>query len=376
MIWSASAQQNEPDFFFFDLLRKYIIVFGNTFNNIIVQRQLANNVITDIKVPIEFIEKDKTMVRLESDPDLDRPFSVLLPMMTFEITPPGLQYDPSRKLPALNKNVLRNPNNKNQFQVQYVPVPYNIFLNLNIYVKNMEDGSKIIEQIIPFFQPDFTPQIELIPQMNEVRDIPIEMMAGFSYQDFLTSDLKQRRMLTYTIPFRMRGFFFGPIRSRPMIKFTNINLRAGINTNNQITINYVNATGNLGSIQVGSNVSTYSNNTIIGTGIINEVSLANNTSGTLQIELLTGNLNSTIYIGANNAVAPLTISNGFSYGIYTSNGDFIPTPVVAEQIEQQVTETANGQPTPYANQSISWTEIDINDDFGFSSTITSNTGIS
>lgn len=367
MIWGASQQQNEPDFFFFDLIRKYVVVFGYQFNSIVVQRTLANNVVTDIKVPLEFAQKSKTLVRLEGDPDLDRPFSTLLPIMTFEMSPPGLQYDPqARKITALAKNVVRDPTNKNAFQVQYAPVPYNLFFELNIYAKYLEDASKIVEQIIPMFQPDVTPIVELIPEMNEIRNIPIELMSGLDFVDLFDKDLKTRRMIVYTLKFRMRVWFWGPIRPKPMIKFASLNLRAGISTNNQITVNYVNASGNLGSLQQQSNVYTYyANNAQMGTGIIKECSLSNNTSGTLRIELLTGNLNSTLYTSGNTTTVPLATTNGFSYGIYDSYGNFTPTPLIAETLEMQVTETANGQPTSNVSESINWTLIDINDDFGF-----------
>jgi hypothetical protein len=368
MIWGATNAPDEPDFFYFDLIRKYVVTFGRMFSDIIIQRSVANNVITNIKVPLQYAAKDKQLVALEGDPNLDRPDSVLLPIMTFELAPPGIQYDASRKLQTLSKNVVRYSANTNQFMVQYVPVPFNIFFNLYIYVKNQNDGTQILEQILPFFTPDFTPQIELIPSMNEVRDIPIEMIGQMGYQDLYDEKFTVSRLILYTLSFRMRALFYGPIRDKPMIKFATLNLRAGISTNNQCTVNYSNASGNLGSIQPNTSVFTYyANNLLMGSGTINKVALHSNTSGTLQIGVLTGNLNNTIHVSTNTATLTLTTANGFSYGIYDREGRFTPTPLVAEAEVIQVTETANGQPTSNVNNSISWTLIDINDDFGWGS---------
>ena len=143
MIWGGTNPPGEPDYFFWDLLRKYVVVFGKTFDDIVIQRSSANNVITNIKVPVEYAAKSKTIVRLEGDPDLNRPFSTLLPIITFEIA--SISYDPEeRKINTLAKMVTINTSNNNQMQVMYAPVPYNVHFNLFIYVKNQEDGAKIL----------------------------------------------------------------------------------------------------------------------------------------------------------------------------------------------------------------------------------------
>src|ERR1700722_5198781 len=162
MIWGASNSPDEPDYFFWDLLRKYVVIFGRTFDDIVVQRSLANNVITNIKVPLQYAAKEKTILRLESDPDLNRPFSALLPIMTFELGTPSITADlEQRAIGALAKQVTVSTSNNNQLQVMSSPVPYNIHFDLHIYVKNQEDGAKIVEQILPFFRPDWTPKVEL-----------------------------------------------------------------------------------------------------------------------------------------------------------------------------------------------------------------------
>jgi hypothetical protein len=375
MIWGTEQQDSPSEYFFWDLMRKYVVVFGRTFQGISIQRMAntqSNNVTAAIVVPIRYAAKDKEIVRLEQDPDLDRPFSTLLPALSFEIAPPGLAYDPDRKLPYLNKNVAYNSANVNTFNVQYIPAPYHLYFNLNVYVKNQNDGMQIIEQILPFFQPDWTPKLELIPSMGVTMDVPIEIMPGFNYNDLYDKEFTTRRMITYTIPFRMKVNFWGPVRAKPIIKFVSMNMRAGKSTNNQVTMNYSNASGNLGSIQVGTSVYAYANNgAVLGSGVITNVSLANNTAGTIRAEVLSGNLQgpaNNVYVSTNTAQFTTLPSNGFTYGIWNQEGQFLATPAIAETVQWQATLSANGQPTSIAN-SVPWDVINVNDDYGFASEV-------
>jgi hypothetical protein len=369
MIWDAASQSGTAEYFFHDLIRKYVVVFGRTFSTIVVQRSTANNIITDIKVPLEYAAKDKTLVRLEGDPDLDRPFSVLLPIMTFEIEPPGVSYDPDRKIGTVEKRVQRNPTNKNQLQIMYTPVPYNINFALNIYVKNQEDGAKILEQILPFFQPDWVPRMELIPEMSIVRDIPIEIRPSMDYKDLYDQGFKVRRMIIYTLHFRVRALFYGPERTKPIIKFTTMNLRAGVWTNNQITITYGGANSGL---PAGANIYSYANGIVTGTGIINKTSwmnlTANANTGTLQVNVLTGSFasNTSIYTFGNTASANIT---SWVNGIYDQDGNLLTNPGIDEIVVSQPGETNTGHPTSDITQTENWTLIDINDDFGFASQV-------
>ena len=384
MIWGSQTKPGEPEYFQFDLLRKYIVTFGQLFSDIVIQRDAANNTTQIIKVPFVYEAKEKAIQRLTSDPNLDRPYSTLVPQITFELASPAIAYDKqARGITPLSKNILRDVNNKNKFLVQYQAVPYNIFFNVYIYMKNQVDGARIIEQILGFFQPDWTPTIELIPSMNQVLDCPVEIMP-MDYTDLYDEKFQNRRILFYTLHFRMRGWFFGPIREKPIIKFIQKNIYAGIPTGlalangnslpNLITLNYTNATG---GFPVNSNVYTYfANGSINGSGIINSWDLANNTTGTIVVQTTGGNLytNSFFYSTGNTYSAQLLSANGFIDGIYDSQGNFAPNPQLDEIVVSQPMLTANGLPTFSVNNSIDYHLIDIDDDYGFGSYI-ANTGL-
>lgn len=216
--------------FYHQLFRKYVVTFGSLFNDITIKRTVGevvtSNSVTSqvIKVPLEYAPKEKMMVRLDSDPTIDRPFSVALPRMSFEFT--SVAYDGDRMLTAVGQKVVRNANNTNTFHSQYNPVPYDINFKLYIYVKFEDDASKILEQILPFFTPAFTPTLVLIPTMNISKDIPI-FLKSCALEDLYEGKFEARKMLIWTLDFTMKAYFYGPVIDRPVIKFIQLNERVG-----------------------------------------------------------------------------------------------------------------------------------------------------
>lgn len=205
----------------FDLYRKYLIYFGTLFNDIhLVRKDAQGNNTHLIKVPISYAPKDKLLARISADPAIERKAAVVLPRMAFQSV--GFSYDGSRALPTLNRNVVKHTTDADKLKYQYVPVPININWELYIYVKNAFDGTKIMEQIIPFFKPEFTSTIELIPEMNVNMDIPLAM-GNMSYEDTYDGQFVARRAIIWTIPFTMKAFFYGPVYEKPIIKFANTN---------------------------------------------------------------------------------------------------------------------------------------------------------
>jgi hypothetical protein len=146
-----------------------VIGFGNLFDNITLVRY--NPDLTEAErmlVPIVYATKELYVRRLEDDPDLSKKIQIALPRMSFEMA--GLSYDPSRKQ---NTNFKQFAQTTAGLISQYNPVPYNFDFNLYIYVRNIEDGTQIIEHILPFFAPDYTIKLNLIPEMGIVKEIPV-----------------------------------------------------------------------------------------------------------------------------------------------------------------------------------------------------------
>jgi hypothetical protein len=202
------------------LIRKYIVVFGRIFSDIQIERTIAGNRKQILTVPLTYAAKEKMLTRVATDPNIDRQTAVILPVMSFEIA--GIRYDGSRKLPTVNRISTKNIND-NKLSYTYNPVPYNIDMKLYVYVKNNEDGTKIIEQILPFFTPDWTITMNLVPEMGITQDVPI-VMNNVTFEDNYDGEFKDRRAIIWTLDFTIKAYFYGPVRSSGIIKFVNTNI--------------------------------------------------------------------------------------------------------------------------------------------------------
>ena len=203
-------------------IRKYVIYFGMLFSEVFLTRDDADGRVQTMKVPLNFGPKEKFLARAEGNPDFNREIAIQLPRMAFEIT--GYQYDPDRKLTSSGRNTYRDANNPNNLLNQSNPVPYNIQFDLHIMVKNAEDGTRIIEQILPYFTPDFTSTLNLNQDLNMKYDIPL-ILNNVSHSDSYEGSFENRRAIIWTLTFTMKGYIFGPTKSSSIIKQAEINIR-------------------------------------------------------------------------------------------------------------------------------------------------------
>ncbi len=218
--------------FYHSLLKKYVTIFGLIFDSISISRFNSEGQVTErFKIPLAYAAKDKLLARVIQDPALNKPTSIDLPRMGFEYI--GMTYDGDRKLNRVKKRV-RPGTDANHFKIQYVPTPYNIQFALYIMVKNTEDGTKIIEQILPFFCPDFTATAHLVPEMDITEDIPI-VLNGVSIEDRYEGALTERQVLIYTLSFTMKGYFYGPIVEKPIIKFVKFQQTVGNTSDGEVS---------------------------------------------------------------------------------------------------------------------------------------------
>jgi hypothetical protein len=207
--------------FYHKSIRKYITLFGTLFNDLEIDRVDSNNTINQtIKVPLSYGPKEKVLVRLDQDPNLNRKFAVSLPRMSFELT--NINYASDRKLPTINKSVTVDNNSNKVVRSQYMPVPYDFMFALSIMVKNAEDGTRILEQILPFFTPEWTPTIALIPEMDISMDIPVVLLDVIS-EDRYEGNFEERRSLIWTLNFIMKGYLFGPVIKTGIITLADVN---------------------------------------------------------------------------------------------------------------------------------------------------------
>jgi|TARA_B100001094_G_scaffold331620_1_gene400620 hypothetical protein len=201
-----------------ETLRRLTIAFGQIFNNIIIQNKSSTGAVTSrIRVPLAYAPKEKFLVRLDEQSNLDdRAFATTLPRMGFEIT--GLTYDASRKLTRTQKHrIVKETDDGKTLNFNYTPVPYNIDFTLYSFTATAENGLMIIEQILPYFQPDLTVTVNMVPDMNIKRDIPI-ILNTVNYEDSYNGTFTQRRAVIYTLNFTAKTYLFGPMSNQKVIK--------------------------------------------------------------------------------------------------------------------------------------------------------------
>jgi len=291
------------------IIRKLVVGFGNLFDDITLVRYNPDQTEAErFIVPIAYATKEKYVQRLEGDPNLDKKVQMTLPRMSFEMS--GLSYDASRKQ---NTNIKNFSNASGTVKSQYNPVPYNFDFSLYVYVRNVEDGTQIIEHILPYFTPDYTIKLNLIPEMGIIKEVPVVLNStsyDVEYEGVRDSD---PRLIIWTLNFTVKGFMFGA-SSGPvgLIKTSITNILNDITVNDNVVLNTAN-TG-VGQYQVGEFVyQGYSMNTAVATGkvvafINNKLTLTNINGNFVSSQPIIGQTTNANYAFTSFQIAPLNYS--------------------------------------------------------------------
>lgn len=202
--------------FYHERIRKSVALFGSLFNNIyVIRKDSTDKVISQARVPLSYAPSSSFLERIRENPDLEKDtiVAIKLPRMSFEITSFG--YDSQRQLQKMNNLNKGTGNTRNKI---YTFTPYTIGFQLNIYTKTQDDALQIIEQIIPFFSPQYTLTIKPFADYSDIKeDVPI-VLNGITYSDAYEGALDQRRIIQYTLDFSMSANFYGQIAETAIIR--------------------------------------------------------------------------------------------------------------------------------------------------------------
>lgn len=224
-------------YYYHQIFRKSILAFGTVFNNIIVKRKqpgvdrpTTDDALEAYKVPVKYGPYQKYLAIIEAEPaDQRQQTQISLPRISFEIK--GLNYDGSRKLVPTQfaKTVPTAGDDKGKAvqYSQYLPVPYNLEIEMAVISKNQDDGLQIIEQILPNFHPSLNVSIEVIDVTHEERDIAI-VLNGIGYTDDYVGDYTKRRTLIWTLNFTVKTYLFGPVDAQKDIRKIVLDYRTDI----------------------------------------------------------------------------------------------------------------------------------------------------
>ena len=210
--------------FYHQTIRKYVAVFGTLFNDINIERKNSSGVVVErLKVPLAYGPKQKWLLAIQETTSDRKVVATRTPRMGFAMT--GVSYDSARKLNTIGRNVAANTSSTtSNMTTMYNPVPYNFDFQLFILVKNAEDGTQILEQVLPYFTPEFTVTVNTIPDMNIKADVPITLNSA-DVADEYEGDLTARRTITWTLSFTLKGFIYPNVTSGEIIKSIEVNFR-------------------------------------------------------------------------------------------------------------------------------------------------------
>ncbi len=207
--------------FYHKITRKYVVLFGTMFNNITLIRTNTDtgNEIERVKVPIVYGPKEKYISRLRSDPDLQKQIQIRLPRLSFELT--GISYDAARKQNSMLK--VAKGNTGTSAKSSYMSVPYDLNFELTLYARNIDDGTQVIEQIMPYFNPDYTVTINPVTSLNVLKDIPIILNTVSNNIEY-EGNFDSVRFVMWTLTFTMKAHYYGPVTNPKIIRKVIANL--------------------------------------------------------------------------------------------------------------------------------------------------------
>jgi len=218
------------NYFYNQTTRKYVALFGTLFNQLKIKRTTNDGTASqDIIVPLSYAPFQKVLARVQQDANLlnSRRAAIQLPRMSFEIT--NMFYDPSRKISTTRKVYTTSAeDNEDNRSILYSPVPYNLDFSLYIMTKYSEDATKLLEQIIPFFTPDWTVTARMMDDIDPV-DIPV-VLNGITVEELYEGDFDTRQSVLHTLSFTLKGWYFGPVKEKKVIKFVEANLSSSTAT--------------------------------------------------------------------------------------------------------------------------------------------------
>ncbi len=255
-------------------IRKVVVAFGTVFNDILLVRynKAGTKEYERSRVPLSYGAKEKFITRITSDPTLTKSINTIVPRMSFDLV--SLEYDSGRKFNTINRNFAEQTDGS--IKAQYAPIPYNFEFEMAIYVRNTEDGTQILEQILPYFTPDFTVTVDFIPSLGRKYDMPIILNSVNSQIEY-EGDMSTTRLIIWNLSFTAKGYIFPAVATAGLIESANTNIYQDKRDTLSQTV-YVDSANGVGVFVTGETVREQSKGK---TGTV--VYFANNSTGTLVV---------------------------------------------------------------------------------------------
>jgi hypothetical protein len=210
-------------YFYNQTLRKLTLAFGGLFDEIYISKDTSDGKIERTRVPLTYSGKEKFIRRINESSSISSNVKIetLLPKMAFEMT--TLQYDPTRKINKINKKFKSSlVNGETYTQQAYSEVPYNVQFSLYCFTRTVDDNLQIMEQILPYFSPEFIVTLK----MNDVDtnvDVPIILNTTNMTEQY-EGDMTTRRSVISSFSFTAKAHIFSRVSDFGIIKEIDVNI--------------------------------------------------------------------------------------------------------------------------------------------------------
>lgn len=224
--------------YYWGTVRKAITAFGLMFSDVRIDRVDENGTIKQtLRVPLSYAPRQKFIAKIQASPEsFEQSFQSILPRMSFEIL--NFQYDSSRKVSPTQHVKIPDKTSPHNSLFQYAPTTWDLNIALYIYGKNQDDTLQIVEQILPYFNPDYNLNLKsLNGDLDILDDLPI-YINDVSFEDSYEGDLNESRMIIWTLRFTMKLNFYGPQIRKGVIKRANVNTYSNLSMSANL-MNYV-----------------------------------------------------------------------------------------------------------------------------------------
>jgi hypothetical protein len=208
------------EYFYNTSLRRLVVGFGTLFNSIYVQHDNPDNPASPIKirVPITYAPQEKFIRRLlepSSITDGTR-IETQLPKLSYIMT--SVRADASRRrnrFSPLQSRTSEGETCSNEGKNINEQIPVNVSFSLFLYTRHIDDTLQIVEQILPYFNPDHIIEMDMNEAQSNVR-IPITLLETNISERF-DGDFANRRLNISSLTFMAKTFIYGPVRDMTLI---------------------------------------------------------------------------------------------------------------------------------------------------------------
>lgn len=197
--------------FYHSIFKNSIKIFGKLFSNINIKK--GNDLIL---VPISYSAKDKIVQKYNQylSQDEKDELTITLPRMGFLMGDPMI--DKTRQLNRVHK--LFPIKTKDKKFSSFNSIPYTVPFYLSIITKNSDEMFQIVEQIVPFFSPDFSITIKDVPELELETDYVYKLDSISQEQNSYDGTFDERRLIIWTISFNCELNLYFPVIESKLIK--------------------------------------------------------------------------------------------------------------------------------------------------------------